>query len=173
MRIRIRDHFDPGSGMEKFVIAIRDKHPGSATLVVTSNPADFSFDIVKLPLLCLIICDLRSCACISRHRTTVMRPSRDLCVTHDTTLPYISIASAVNDISVYHTGAGHNVQILRYPKFTDRPPSENKSERSRHTHEYCRLCIRKDLSKTQLSSLSCTIPSLEIAMPNEQFSRPS
>jgi hypothetical protein len=35
MRIRIRDQesFDPGSGMEK--IRIRDKHPGSATLLKT------------------------------------------------------------------------------------------------------------------------------------------
>ncbi len=40
MQIRIRDLFDPGSGMEKNSdlgwkkIRIRDKHPGSATLVV-------------------------------------------------------------------------------------------------------------------------------------------
>jgi hypothetical protein len=34
MRIRIRESFlDPGSGMEK--IRIRDKHPGSATLVLS------------------------------------------------------------------------------------------------------------------------------------------
>ncbi len=98
------------------------------------------------------------------HCTSVMRPSRDVCVTHATTLQCISIASPFSDISVYHTG--NNIKILRYPKFTDRPPSENKSERSRHTHEYCRLCIRKDLSKTQLSSLSCTVPSLENSYAN-------
>jgi hypothetical protein len=28
---------DPGSGMEKFGIVIRDKHRGSATLVITSK----------------------------------------------------------------------------------------------------------------------------------------
>jgi hypothetical protein len=35
MRIWIRDseYFDPGYGMEKFGSGIRDKHPGSATLV--------------------------------------------------------------------------------------------------------------------------------------------
>jgi hypothetical protein len=31
--MRIRNLFDPGSGMEKFGPGIRDKHPGSATLV--------------------------------------------------------------------------------------------------------------------------------------------
>jgi hypothetical protein len=32
MWIRIRNLFDPGSGIEKFEPGIRDKHPGSATL---------------------------------------------------------------------------------------------------------------------------------------------
>jgi hypothetical protein len=32
MWIRIRESFDPGSGMEKFGSRIRDEHPGSATL---------------------------------------------------------------------------------------------------------------------------------------------
>jgi hypothetical protein len=41
MQIRILDLFDPGSGMEKFRIGIRNKHLGSAILVVTSNQAGF------------------------------------------------------------------------------------------------------------------------------------
>jgi len=32
IRIRIRNLFDPGSGMEKLGSWIQDKHPGSATL---------------------------------------------------------------------------------------------------------------------------------------------
>jgi hypothetical protein len=32
--MRIRDFFDPGSGMEKFRSGIRHKHPGSATLML-------------------------------------------------------------------------------------------------------------------------------------------
>jgi hypothetical protein len=35
--MRIRDLFDPGSGMEKFGSGIRYKYPGSATLVPTIN----------------------------------------------------------------------------------------------------------------------------------------
>ncbi len=37
MRMRIRDpeSFDPGSGIQKFRSGIRDKHPGSATLLIT------------------------------------------------------------------------------------------------------------------------------------------
>ncbi len=34
MRIRIRDLFHPGFGMEKFASGIRYKHPGSATLLM-------------------------------------------------------------------------------------------------------------------------------------------
>jgi hypothetical protein len=33
----IRNLFDPGSGMEKFGSGIRDKHTGSATLVVAKH----------------------------------------------------------------------------------------------------------------------------------------
>jgi hypothetical protein len=39
MRIRDRDRSDPGSGMEKS--RIRDKHPGSATLVRGMDPDPF------------------------------------------------------------------------------------------------------------------------------------
>jgi hypothetical protein len=38
MRTPIRDHFDPGSGMEKSGSGIRDKHPGSATLITIEIP---------------------------------------------------------------------------------------------------------------------------------------
>jgi hypothetical protein len=36
-RIRSRDLFDPGSGMEKFGSWIQSKHHGSAALITTSN----------------------------------------------------------------------------------------------------------------------------------------
>jgi hypothetical protein len=35
IRIRIRDLFEPGSGMEKFRSGIRDKHSGSAALLLS------------------------------------------------------------------------------------------------------------------------------------------
>jgi hypothetical protein len=47
MRIRIRDLFDPGSGMEKFESWIRNKHPGIATLAFEPrNVAEF---LITLP----------------------------------------------------------------------------------------------------------------------------
>jgi hypothetical protein len=36
--MRIRDLFDPASGMEKLESRIRDKHPGSATLTTRLHP---------------------------------------------------------------------------------------------------------------------------------------
>jgi hypothetical protein len=46
--MRIRNLFDPRSGMEMSGSRIRDKHPGSATLVGTGRTPDLDGDVVKL-----------------------------------------------------------------------------------------------------------------------------
>jgi hypothetical protein len=53
MRIGIRDFFDPGSGMENFVSGIRNKHPGSATLLIRRPEKYMIFDDIRLS--CLVL----------------------------------------------------------------------------------------------------------------------
>ncbi len=61
MRIRIRDLFDPGSGMEKFLSGIRYKHPGTETLTTGKPKFCLLGKKLKKRILCFLVWTLPTC----------------------------------------------------------------------------------------------------------------